>query len=149
MDRQYIKEYPKARLALRIIGFITVGIGLVLTIISVANFFMGNLSVFFLGFIGLPLIGIGSACLIYGYMRTVSGYVAGETTPVVGESVNYIYDDIKNASKKKCPQCGELNDEDSQFCKKCGKQLIAKCPKCGKAIDADDIFCKGCGTKLK
>ena len=149
MDRKYIKEHPKVRIALRIIGFITLAIGLSLMIIAEVNFFNGNMAVFFMNFIGAPFVFIGAVCLMYGFMRTVSGYVAGETTPVISESVNYIYDGIKNSDKKVCSNCKELNDDSSHFCKKCGTSLDAKCPNCGEIVSAEDTFCKNCGKKLK
>ncbi len=149
MDRKYIKEHPKVRIALRIIGFITLAIGFSLMIIAEVNFFNGNMSLFFMNFIGAPFVFIGAVCLMYGFMRTVSGYVAGETTPVISESVNYIYDGIKNSDKKVCSNCKELNDDSSHFCKKCGTSLDAKCPNCGEIVSAEDTFCKNCGKKLK
>lgn len=149
MDRKYIKGHPKVRIALRIIGFITLAIGLSLMIIAEVNFFNGNMSLFFMNFIGAPFVFIGAVCLMYGFMRTVSGYVAGETTPVISESVNYIYDGIKKSYKKVCSNCKELNDDSAHFCKKCGTSLDAKCPNCGEIVSAEDTFCKNCGKKLK
>ena len=86
---------------------------------------------------------------MYGFMKTVSSYVAGETTPVISGSANYIYEGIKNVDKKVCPNCNELNDTNSHFCKKCGTSLDAKCPNCGEIVSAEDTFCKNCGKKLK
>lgn len=149
MDRKYIKEYPKVRIALRIIGFITLAIGLSLMIIAEVNFFSGNMSLFFMNFIGAPFVFIGAVCLMYGFMKTVSGYVVGETTPVISESTNYIYEGIKNSDKKVCPKCNELNDASSHFCKKCGTSLDDKCPNCGEIVSVEDTFCKNCGKKLK
>lgn len=149
MNRKYIKEHPKVRIALRIIGFITLAIGLSLMIIAEVNFFNGNMSLFFMNFIGAPFVFIGAVCLMYGFMRTVSGYVASETTPVISESTNYIYEGIKNSNKKVCPNCNELNDASSHFCKKCGASLDAKCPNCGEVVSVEDTFCKNCGKKLK
>lgn len=149
MNRKYIKEHPKARKTLRIIGFIVLPIGLTLMIIADIFFFMGDTSLFYLNFIGAPFIFIGAVCLMYGFMRTVSGYVAGETTPVISESVNYIYEGIKNSDKKVCPNCKELNDASSHFCKKCGASLDDKCPDCGEVVSVEDTYCKNCGKKLK
>lgn len=149
MNRNYIKEHPKARKVLRIIGFITLAIGLSLMITAEINFFSGNTSLFFMNFIAVPFIFIGAVCLMYGFMRTVSGYVAGETTPVISGSANYIYEGIKNVDKKVCPNCKELNDASSHFCKKCGASLADKCPNCGEIVSVEDTFCKKCGKKLK
>ncbi len=149
MNRNYIKEHPKARKTLRIIGFIVLPVGLALMIIADIFFFMGDTSLFFLNFIGAPFIFIGAVCLMYGFMKTVSSYVAGETTPVISGSANYIYEGIKNVDKKVCPNCNELNDTNSHFCKKCGTSLDAKCPNCGEIVSAEDTFCKNCGKKLR
>ena len=50
MNRNYIKEHPKARKTLRIIGFIVLPVGLALMIIADIFFFMGDTSLFFFYF---------------------------------------------------------------------------------------------------
>jgi len=40
--------------------------------------------------VGLPLIGIGAACLKAGYLRTIATYVAGESTPAVADAARAV-----------------------------------------------------------
>lgn len=48
-----------------------------------------------------------------------------------------------------CPNCQNLNDENNQFCGKCGANLPNPkyCPKCNYHSYIDD-FCTKCGEKL-
>ena len=51
-----------------------------------------------------------------------------------------------------CHNCGQKNDDNSNFCINCGTKLIKesiKCPKCGKINELDSNFCENCGTNLK
>jgi uncharacterized membrane protein YhaH (DUF805 family)/RNA polymerase subunit RPABC4/transcription elongation factor Spt4 len=59
------------------------------------------------------------------------------------------------ASKKVCPNCQALVDEDAAFCDKCGTdvrsvvpQEIRQCPQCGAVLDQDAVFCASCGAKV-
>ena len=47
----------------------------------------------------------------------------------------------------KCKMCGKEIEDNSLFCKHCGKnqQETMKCKMCGKEIEDDSIFCKYCG----
>lgn len=48
-----------------------------------------------------------------------------------------------------CPNCGNLNYEDNNFCGRCGSRLPSPkfCPECGYQSFID-VFCTNCGTKL-
>lgn len=50
-----------------------------------------------------------------------------------------------------CSACGETNEADATYCKKCGKRMDGKtlCSACGTANEADATFCKRCGKRLQ
>tara|TARA_R110001583_G_scaffold13031_1_gene56905 strand:- start:5774 stop:6046 length:273 start_codon:yes stop_codon:yes gene_type:complete len=50
----------------------------------------------------------------------------------------------------RCTACGEKNDENAAFCKKCGKPLgKAICTNCNKSMPVEAKFCPNCGTQRK
>ena len=51
---------------------------------------------------------------------------------------------------KRCPYCGEQNEDDSLFCTECGKPIPqgVVCPHCGASVDDDDVFCSNCGRMV-
>lgn len=52
---------------------------------------------------------------------------------------------MQQASGVTCPNCGTLNDADSQYCLSCGSPLHGiTCPNCGSEIDEDSDFCEIC-----
>ena len=84
-------------------------------------------------------------------------YTAKESAPAVnimGQSVAPGINAIAAAAKAAdpspviCPECGESNEAGSNFCKKCGKQLVKKCPDCGNIVGSGSGFCSNCGKKL-
>ena len=52
------------------------------------------------------------------------------------------------AAHNACSRCGTINDDDAQFCKKCGRAARNACSGCGTTNDDDAQFCKKCGLKL-
>ena len=134
-------KHEKVKKNLKLIGFICLGLGAVLTITAFVEFFQsvgssGFPRLFFLAFIGLPLIGIGAMLLSLGYrVRAVASAVAEAKE----ESTNFIV----------CKDCGEKNPADGKFCKNCGKALYRVCPHCGKEIPEEGSFCNYCGEKIE
>lgn len=168
MNYKYLKDNPKAKVKFRTLGFITLTIGVICLTIAVVEFIRsfnensGFPKLFFLGFIGIPLIAIGAMCLRCGYMKEINAYVASETIPVQTEAMNYVLNgtreelaktisEIKNSSEKKgiqCPKCGRINETDAIFCDNCGSPISKKCPNCGEENDGDSEYCRKCGTKI-
>lgn len=55
----------------------------------------------------------------------------------------------KTMSNKPCLKCGHVDEEDTNFCTKCGNDLRSKpCSKCGHVDDEDTKFCTNCGNNL-
>ncbi len=44
-----------------------------------------------------------------------------------------------------CQRCGSPNDEDAEFCVRCGGRLLVECPQWGAANRAALAFCASCG----
>ncbi|MGO9122841.1 MAG: double zinc ribbon domain-containing protein [Desulfomonilaceae bacterium] len=44
-----------------------------------------------------------------------------------------------------CPNCGENNEKDHNYCKKCGYDPVRKCLSCRQRIPLDTIHCLFCG----
>jgi class 3 adenylate cyclase/predicted ATPase len=48
----------------------------------------------------------------------------------------------------RCPNCETENPEQSDFCSRCGTQLLLRCDHCGAETLPDARFCAKCGTPL-
>jgi hypothetical protein len=147
-----LQQQATVRTFLRVGGPVLLGIGLILTLIAFADFFgsfnnpgLGMPQNFWMGFIGLPLLGIGAAITKAAYLGPASRYVAGEVTPTIRDTLGALG---IGASVQVCAACGAQNDSDSRFCDSCGAPLNRVCPSCGADNDADARFCDGCGTAL-
>ena len=150
-------NHQKIKRGLRISGIICLSLGTVLSVIGFIDFIitMVNLTgvpkLFFLLFIGLPLVASGGMMLMFSFRKEILQYTKNETMPVYKETCEEIAPVIKNAvadnTKITCV-CGALNDSDSKFCKECGKELFKICPTCNTKNDKDSGFCKNCGAKL-
>ena len=147
-----LQQQAAVRTALRVGGPILLGLGLILTIIAFADFFSsfndpsaGMPRNFWMGFIGLPLIGIGASMVRFAYLGPASRYLAGEVTPTIRDTLGSL--GIGQAERV-CAACGHRNDADSRFCNSCGKPLARTCPSCGADNDANAQFCDSCGKPL-
>lgn len=47
-----------------------------------------------------------------------------------------------------CPSCGQVNDEEANYCQECGYDLIRECPACGAGSPHDATHCQICGRPL-
>jgi class 3 adenylate cyclase/ribosomal protein L40E len=47
-----------------------------------------------------------------------------------------------------CMKCGYENDDDAEFCEKCGSALTRVCPQCNNPLKPGASFCKKCGTPV-
>ena len=69
-------------------------------------------------------IGAGGFCVVLGlaaanvgWLRAQASYVAGETVPVVKQSLDHL------ADGPSCRACGTRNDTSARFCDSCGQSL--------------------------
>lgn len=172
MDEMNSKQ-RQTRESLRSIGILVTAVGGVFTLIGLGSFFSAFGSFeppryFWCAFIGLPLIGLGTSLMRYGYMGAVTRYVAGEVAPVAKDTINYLADGTEDALQTigkavgagmaattaqsaalvRCHKCNRENARDAKFCSQCGTALqkSKQCPRCGELNDPDAKFCDDCGT---
>lgn len=106
MKPLYEEHNRPIRRLLRFLGFVLTPIGVIFTIIGLIDFFavFGGETAFptkfWYLFIGLPLTFAGIACLQAGYLKTIGKYVAGESVPVVTESVRYTARELRPAFRE-------------------------------------------------
>jgi len=50
-----------------------------------------------------------------------------------------------------CSYCGANNPEGSNFCSKCGREILSDvvCVQCGEKLEQGSNYCQACGTKVK
>lgn len=156
MDEKHLKTKKRLKIA----GIVCLIVGGVCSIIGlidlfVSGFFNGEMpKLFFLVFIGFPLLGLGSSLTAFGFKKEVSTYIKNETVPVTNEFLHDIKPGIsmvKDAAKEEkisCPNCQNEIDKKAEFCPQCGKQLKKTCSICGNDKDPlDSNYCSKCGNK--
>ncbi len=173
MDEMNNKQ-RQTRENLRSIGILVTAVGAIFTLVGLGSFFSAFGSFeppryFWCAFIGMPLIGLGTSLMRYGYMGAVTRYVAGEVAPVAKDTINYLADGTDGALQTigkavgagmaasagqsvdalvRCHKCNRENARDAKFCSQCGAALqkAKQCPHCGELNDPDARFCDDCGT---
>jgi hypothetical protein len=137
--------HVKARSVLRTVGPIVFCVGLLCAIISAVNLFTasGEPTLFWLGFVGLPLMFVGAVMSMTGWVGALARYHAREGAPVAGETFNYMAGETRDGIRDvaaavgeglrgerqiACAKCGTQNDEDSKFCKACGAAIQDAAP---------------------
>jgi ribosomal protein L40E len=154
---------------LRVVGPLLGAVGLIFTIAGIVSFFasFGTFEpprYFWCAFVGLPLVALGVGITRYAFMGRMFRYVAGETAPVAKDTFNYLAEGTQpgvramatavgevlrgSGSELLCAKCGQANDSDARFCRKCGANLGTTCPSCGHRNDAAATFCDACGKPL-
>jgi hypothetical protein len=133
-------RHQSLRNTLRLVGPIIFGIGVVLVVISAASLMGGVGNLFFLGFIGLPLMFVGGVMCQFGFLGALYRYAASEGAPVASETFNYMADETKESVKTIAGAVGEGLRE--------GMGGHKACPKCGARCDVDSRFCKACGAAV-
>jgi ribosomal protein L40E len=140
------------RSTLRLAGWVALGIGIVLTGIALIDFFsaFGRFEQprnFWMGFIGLPLVTVGTWMLKAGYIGPATRYVAGEVTPTLHDAMGQLGIGA-GADQQVCASCGGRNAADAKFCDDCGTALRRACASCGADNAGDAKFCDDCGAAL-
>lgn len=145
-------------------GFIMIAIGIADFTSGFGDFDKGP-DLFWLAFCGMLVLMGGIALTRIGFLGAAARYVAGETAPVVTDTVNYVARGAKEGVREivqavrgetdretvvRCHKCNADNDGDAKFCKSCGAALSksVSCPECNELNDPDANFCDNCGTDL-
>ena len=85
------KKHRQPTSILKILGVIFATGGLICAIIGFADFFRafggeGMPKLFFLCFIGFPMLFVGIVCLTFGFRKEITRYVKNESVPVINEA---------------------------------------------------------------
>jgi hypothetical protein len=153
MGREIDPEHFDIRDALRVIGPLVVGVGLIFTIIGMGSFFssFGGFEpprYFWCAFIGLPLMGIGGSICKFAFMGAVTRYIADEVAPVGKDVVNYMADGTKDSVRDMAAAVGEGLSQSSHTSDHDQDTAVVRCYKCNHNNDLEARFCKNCGAPL-
>src|SRR5687767_8391831 len=105
-------RHTDMRNTLRAIGPLVVIVGVIFTVIGLGSFFssFGTFEpprYFWCAFVGLPLIGLGSAICKFAYLGAVTRYMANEVAPVGKDVVNYVAEGARGAVRDVAAAVGE------------------------------------------
>jgi len=97
-------QQTATRKTLRRAGLIILALGGVLTLIGIGSFFasfgsFGPPRFFWCAFLGMPLLFVGGAMTMFGFLGAFQRYVAGESAPVAKDVVNYMGENIQPGVK--------------------------------------------------
>ncbi|USN99970.1 MAG: zinc ribbon domain-containing protein [Phycisphaeraceae bacterium] len=167
-------EHREIRGLLRTLGPILIAAGGLCIVIAFVEFFskFGGMEpprLFWLFFIGGPMLIAGLAMTSAGFAGKIARYYGREYGPAASTTFNEIARDSRPGMREiggviretltgevsaptalLCPGCGEPNDLDAKFCRSCGEAMPGEvaCPACGHRSAGDARFCDECGTSL-
>jgi RNA polymerase subunit RPABC4/transcription elongation factor Spt4 len=156
----------------RTLGPIILGLGILLIVISMVEFFscfgsMRTPRLIWMPFLGIPMLFVGGVLCQLGFAGKVARYMAQEMAPVGKDTFNYMADGTKDgiktvasavgqglaaggaalggksATKVRCHKCNALADEGAKFCPQCGSPL-AKTKPCPNCRELNDPDAKFC-----
>lgn len=114
---------PHAKLVQRIVGAALSALGLGLTVAGAVLVRSGS-PLWYILFVGIPIIIVGVFLLVFSFQREVVRYVMsehlGDQDMSEGCSLPYGASASHNID---CPHCGASIPPDSVYCNKCGKKL--------------------------
>ena len=123
----------------------------------------GGPKLFWLFFLGAPLLFVGAVLTQAGYAGAIAKYGSREYAPVAKDTFNYLASETKMGVKEisnaihegtnsthsiTCSSCSEKNQSDAKFCNQCGDKLLQICNHCQKENSSDAIYCNYCGKSL-
>lgn len=97
-------QQTATRKTLRRAGLVILGLGGVLTLVGIGSLFASSGSFgpprfFWCVFLGMPLLFVGGAMTMFGFLGAFQRYVAGESAPVAKDVVNYMGENIQPGVK--------------------------------------------------
>ena len=147
-------EHVKTRNTLRAGGLVLTGVGGIMALIGLVDFFgsmnsFGPPKLFWMVFVGILLVGIGLKMTGAGYLGAITRYGAGEVAPVAKDALEYLKDPSHSSTDLvPCPECGTRGRPDARFCDSCGAAMGKICSGCSTRNDLDSKFCDNCGRDL-
>lgn len=160
--------HEKVRSTMRIVGPLLALVGLACIVVAMVDFFGAFNSfdrgprLFWLAFLGMPLLFVGVSLCMFAFMGAVTRFAAQEQAPVAADTFNYMADETREGVRAvagavregfsgdgcRCEACGAVNDSGAKFCDACGVPLAKVCAGCGIENDAGARYCDGCGVAL-
>lgn len=103
-DKLETPQQTGIRRTLRRAGIVTLILGGLLTLTGIGSFFasvesLGPPRFFWCVFLGMPLLFVGGAMTMFGFLGAIQRYVAGESAPVAKDVVNYMGENIQPGVK--------------------------------------------------
>jgi hypothetical protein len=143
-ETQIDPKHAATRRVLRTAGPGLAGLGLVLVLIGMVNFFSSFGSFespryFWCAFLGLPLLFVGTVLCMLGFLGPFSRYVLGEAAPVQKDTFNYMAEGTQAGVRTIATAVGEGFSA--------GRPVV-RCQSCGHANGAGAKFCNNCGAPL-
>ena len=138
------QQHNATKKKLRVIGIILIIVGVLCMTTGIVDFSLAfngkevrDPTLFFLIFLGSPIMVAGIICLIFGFKKEIGMYIKNESVPVINEAAGELKPAIKSVvsavkeglngeekqSDRVCSHCGKSNDGDHAFCSFCGKPL--------------------------
>jgi RNA polymerase subunit RPABC4/transcription elongation factor Spt4 len=163
----------KGPLALfRVLGPVILGLGILLIVIAMVDFFscfgsMREPRFIWMPFLGIPMLFVGGVLSQFGYAGKVARFMAQEMAPVGKDTFNYLADGTqegiktvaaavgkglaeggvalgtKGATKVRCQKCNTLAEDGAKFCPQCGGAMIQDKP-CPNCKHLNDTDAKFC-----
>lgn len=96
-------RHNSAKRFLRIGGPVILAVGGLFTLVGMGSFFVsifthsGPPVLFVCCFIGFPLMFLGGAMCLFGFVGAFSRYIAAEQAPVAKDTINYMADGTQDA----------------------------------------------------
>ena len=161
--------HGRARGIMRVVGPVTALAGLACVVVAFVDFFSASVGtggpprLFWLGFIGLPLLFVGVSLTMFAFMGAVARFAAQEHAPVAADTFNVLAEETQNGLRTmagairdgmsgeasgRCASCGIPNDAGARFCDACGEPLSQTCRACQATNDADAKYCDCCGVAM-
>jgi protein-S-isoprenylcysteine O-methyltransferase Ste14 len=104
MSKLQTPKHKGTRSFLRVAGPLVAAVGLVFLIVGMASFFSafggsGSPRLFWCCFVGLPLLFVGGAMCMFGFVGAVARYTAAEQVPVATDAINDLAEGTQGAVK--------------------------------------------------
>ena len=103
-DKLQAPQHASVRRTLRGVGLAVLALGGLLTLVGFGSFFASFGSFeppryFWCAFLGMPLLFVGSAMTMFGFLGAMNRFVAGESAPVAKDVVNYMGENMQPGVK--------------------------------------------------
>ena len=104
MSKLQTPKHKRVRSFLRVAGVLVTASGLVFLIIGMVSFFStfgggGPPRFFWCCFVGMPLLFVGAAMCMFGFMGAVARYTAAEQVPVATDAISDLAEGSQGAVK--------------------------------------------------